>query len=687
MPAEKHPRLRPDLTWRRFASEGTDSFIFKDEITQEYVKLDEITGALALRLDGKTSWEELLDWAEQTWPGLEFDLDYIADVIADLRRYKFIEDPFQRNALLRARVHAERAQINASMLRNLFAIPLGTVNPDRFLNRTYPYLRWFFSPVCVAIGLAVFVLAVYVAMVDRHHAGQAAAALGPGGINPLAATLGWIAVVFATTIHELGHAYAVKHFGGKVEQLGFMAITVMPCMYCDTSDSHLFPNWRHRACVALAGTYAELYVAAFATLVWWATPSELIVNQLAYTVMLFSGVRGILFNYNPLIKFDGYFVLADALDMPNLQEDAFAYLGYLFKHHVLRMRNEPCPAEGRRRKRVLATYGLLSVGYSIVFTVFAFTLLRTMLVQSFAFAGALAAAALLIAMLWGMGRPARSAAQAWALDHRGLIHRQQLPILGLVAALLGVLLLLPVPGRQAIRISLEPIREAALVAPEDLRVVRADWSAGRPVGAGDLLAVLDTDLASARRGEAEADEGALRIRGAMAQRSGSAGEAVTAQAGAVAARERSVLLDRRLRRAELRAPFAGRVLTAAMPGRVGDRVEAGDTLCVVGDFSRVRATARLPEFDLEDVRVGASVRIRLAARPGEVLNGRVDAIQPAAENRQGVRIFRVQIALADAPGDARSGLTGRAWLATPARPPAEHLRRILARFVRLDLWV
>ena len=129
------------------------------------------------------------------------------------------------------------------------------------------------------------------------------------------------------------------------------------------------------------------------------------------------------------------------------------------------------------------------------------------------------------------------------------------------------------------------------------------------------------------------------------------------------------------------------MLTAATPGRLGELFEAGDTVCVVGDFSQVRATARLWEFDLEDVRVGAPVRIRLFSRPGEVLLGRVSAIQPAAERYRGFRLYRVRIALAGPPGEARSGLTGRAWVATPARPPAAHLYRILARFVRLDLWV
>ena len=688
MPVWEYPRLRSDLTWRRFVSEGTDAYIFKDEISQEYVKLDVISGSLALKLDGSTSPEELLTWAQETWPSLDFDLDYLADVMGDLRKFKFLEDPFERNALLRARAHEERSQINASTFRNILSIPLGTVNPDRFLTRTYPYLKWFFSPFFVYLGLTLFALSGYVVWLNRDHVvGKTQALFLGGGMEAVGVFLLWITITLAIIIHELGHGYCVKHFGGKVDKIGFIFVFGLPCMFCNTSDSHLFPNWKHRAYVALAGTYIELYVAAFATLVWWMTPSELIVNQLAYNVMLFASIGGIVFNYNPLIKMDGYFVLADILDMPNLQEDAYEYLGHLFRRHALRMRDEPSPAEGRRRKRVLATYAIASIVYSIMFALLIFSIFRARLIQSFAFAGALLAVGLLFLVVRRLTKPMLRTARAWALDHRGQIRRHQLPIVAGAALLLGVFLLLPVPGRHVFDVTLEPVRQAALVAPEDLRLKRADWTAGQLVVAGQVLAVLAAALAAAARAEAAAAAGALRITGAVARRGGDALDAVTARAGVVAADRRAQLLDRRVRRAELRAPFEGRVLSPGIPGSEGELFEAGDTLCIVGDLSVVRAAARLWEFDLEDVRVGAPVRMRLLARAGESLHGRVEAIQPAAEQQKGHRLYQVRIALADRPREARAGLTGRAWVATPLRSPAAHLYRTLARFVRLDLWV
>jgi len=671
-----HPRLRPDLTWRRFVSEGTDSYIFKDEISQQYVKLDAISGSLALKLDGTTSPEDLLAWARATWPGLEFDQDYIADVLADLKRYAFLEDPFERNALLRARAREERVQINSTTFRNIASIPLFTVNPDRWLTRTYPYVRWFFSPSCVALGLVcgawVIATSLYLVFIRPQHTTLQFWAL---------------ALIFVTVIHELGHGYCVKHFGGKVGKIGFFLFYGLPCMFCDTSDSHLFPNWKHRAAVALAGSYTELYVATFATVVWWATPTGSVLNQLALGVILVASVSGILFNFNPLVKYDGYFVVADIFDMPNLKEDSVEYLSYVCKRYVLRMSHEPCPAEGRRRKRLLLAYAISSLVYQIWLSVTVIGFLRLLLIHNFAFLGALAALVMLFMILRAFARPVVGSARAWAMDHRGQIRRHQLPIVAATAALLGMFLLLPVPGRRSFGVTIEPTREAALVAPEDLRLGRGAWSAGQIVANTQVLAVLDADLAAAEARAAAAEAGALRITGAVARQSGDSRDAVTADSEQLAARQRSQLLTRRVRRAELRAPFAGRVLTAGDRGRLGERFEAGDTVCVVGDFSQVRATAQVWEYDLEDVQVGAQVHLRLRSRPGEVLHGRVTTIQPAAEVRGTRRVYQVRIALTELPRDPRAGLTGKAWVATPWRPPALHLLRALARFVRLDLWV
>jgi putative peptide zinc metalloprotease protein len=688
MPAREFSKLRTDLTWRRFISEGQDSYIFKDEITQEYVKLDAISGSIALKLDGMTSPEDILAWARENWTSLDFDADYIADVLADLKRFKFLEDPFQRNAMLQARAHEERAQINATTFKNLLSIPIGTVNPDRFLTRTYPFVRPLFTPGAVAIWTVMTLVSLYLVATNHDHMpGGSVGMYVTRGLTPLGFLLLCAALVFTIVVHELGHGYAVKHFGGNVSKMGFLAMFFLPAMFCDTSDSHLLPNWKQRACVALAGTYAELYVATAATLVWWLTPTDLGINLLAYNVVIFASLSGVAFNYNPFAKYDGYFVLSDVLDQPNLQEDAFRYLGYLAKRYLLRRKDERSPVDGRRRKWVLTAYAVGCIGYTAVFGTLVFLLLRKLLIHLLAFLGALLAALLLLFVIRRFTQPLLRSAQAWALDHRGQIRRHQLPILAGISLLLAAFFLLPMPGRTMFDVALAPIREAALVAPEDLTLRQASWSAGQAVAKDQVLAVLDAQRAAAQGGEQAAAAGALRIQGGVAQRAGDVVGAVAARAAATAADRRSLMLGRRVERSELRAPFAGRVLTPAPTGAQGARFEAGDTLCRIGDFSSLRAIAWLPEYDVEDIEVGSSVRVRLRARPGELLHGQVLAIQSFTDRSHGSRRAEVRIALTDRIGDARSGLTGRAWVATPWRTPAAHVARALARFVRLDLWV
>jgi putative peptide zinc metalloprotease protein len=250
-----------------------------------------------LRLDGNTSPDELLEWARETWPSLDFDADFVADVLADVKRYGFIDDPFQRNAMVRAKAREERAQITAATFKNITMIPIGSVNPDRFLTRTYPYVKFLFTPRVVVVGVSLFVLALWVVWTHRVRMAEQAHELASGsGLGLWGYALFMLAAMGAITIHEFGHGYSVKHFGGRVSKIGFLLVFAMPGMYCDTSDSHLFPNWKHRACVALAGTYFELYVAVLATLVWWATPSDLMINKVAYDIIVVASVSGLAFN-------------------------------------------------------------------------------------------------------------------------------------------------------------------------------------------------------------------------------------------------------------------------------------------------------------------------------------------------------------------------------------------------------
>jgi putative peptide zinc metalloprotease protein len=131
----------------------------------------------------------------------------------------------------------------------------------------------------------------------------------------------WLLTIVVKIIHEFGHGLTCKHYGGEVHEMGLMMMIFSPFLYADVTDSYVFPNKRHRILVAAAGIYVELVIAAIATLLWSISqpgPTQ----QLLFNLMLITSVWTILFNANPLMKFDGYYMLTDLLDVPNLRSKA-----------------------------------------------------------------------------------------------------------------------------------------------------------------------------------------------------------------------------------------------------------------------------------------------------------------------------------------------------------------------------
>src|SRR5207247_6187986 len=142
--------------------------------------------------------------------------------------------------------------------------------------------------------------------------------------------LAWIAVFVVTAGHEFAHGLTCKRFGGEVHELGFMLIYFQPAFYCNVSDAWLFPEKSKRLWVSFAGTYFELFLWALAVLAWRVTDVDTVINYLALIVMTGSGVKALL-NLSPLLKLDGYNLLSDYLDIPNLRRKSFRYVGARLK--------------------------------------------------------------------------------------------------------------------------------------------------------------------------------------------------------------------------------------------------------------------------------------------------------------------------------------------------------------------
>jgi putative peptide zinc metalloprotease protein len=169
-------------------------------------------------------------------------------------------------------------------------------------------------------------------------------------------------------IHEFGHGLSCKAFGGEVHEMGALFLCFSPCLYANVSDAWTLPNKWHRIVISAAGIYVELIIAAFATWIWWNSPAEPFINNMALSLMIVCSVSTVVFNANPLMRYDGYYVLADWLEIPNLRDRSNRYLKNVVLEHCLGVEVQPEPYMALWRRCLFVGYAIVSWIYRWVIT-------------------------------------------------------------------------------------------------------------------------------------------------------------------------------------------------------------------------------------------------------------------------------------------------------------------------------
>ena len=256
----------------------------------------------------------------------------------------------------------QRKQLFKAKYANPMAIKIALLDPDKFLSRWMHWVRPLFSKTAVIMGLGLMLYALVEMWrnwsVISNHVSETT--LQPS--NLLILLLAYPVVKVA---HELGHGFAVKHWGGEVHEMGIMLLVFMPVPYVDASASGAFTSKYRRMTVAAAGIVIELVLASVALLLWLNIQQGM-VSDIVFNIMIIGGVSTLLFNGNPLLRFDGYYVLADAAEIPGLGARANKYIMYLVKKYIFAVENSgsPVTAEGERYWFVI--YGVAAFIYRMV---------------------------------------------------------------------------------------------------------------------------------------------------------------------------------------------------------------------------------------------------------------------------------------------------------------------------------
>lgn len=363
--ASQRLRLRPSVTLRRQSFRGEPWFVARDGFTNSFFRFRPEAYDFIARLDGTRTVEEVWLGCLQRNPETTPSQGEVVGMLAQLYQANLLAADTAADTKRLFERHQKRSrQEVASHIFGIFFLRIRLFDPDRFLNRTWPWLRWMASPVGVGLWLAAVGLGLAMVLGNWDRAmDQSQAVLAPGNLLLLFA-----AFTVAKLIHEFGHAYAVKAFGGEVHAMGITLLVFTPIPYVDATAAWDFRERWKRVVVGLGGMIPELAYAGLAAAVWAYTgPGTL--NSLAYNTMIVASVSTLIFNLNPLLRFDGYYILSDLTDSPNLQARSMRQWLYLFEKRALGLNSLDSPARTPTEGFWLATFGIASWCYRILITI------------------------------------------------------------------------------------------------------------------------------------------------------------------------------------------------------------------------------------------------------------------------------------------------------------------------------
>ncbi len=354
------PKLRKDLKVSEHPEhDGSKTIVLKDPVSAKYYRLSTFGYEFLRTLDGTLTLEEAVERFNGS--GRYCSLEDAHAVLGKAAQFGLILGTevctAKYQGLLKKRIEDAKKMARFSSVYFLF-IPL--LNPDKFLERTLRIFRlfankWTIGTAALLMPGAIFLLIAGTARIQREY-------LFFFNLENLLYL--WITIALTKLVHEFSHAYTAKSFGLHVPQMGIGFLIFFPCLYCNTTDAWQLADRRQRITISAAGIIAECFLAILATYVWYFSKPGMI-NSLAFYLVAVSFVSTVLFNGNPLMKFDGYFMLTDYLRVPNLMQKSFGYLRYLFHNRVLGMDEVPSTAPGRRDRVVFATYGISAFLYRI----------------------------------------------------------------------------------------------------------------------------------------------------------------------------------------------------------------------------------------------------------------------------------------------------------------------------------
>lgn len=727
-------RMRPDLTARRQWYHGRAYWVVKEPVGLNYFRFHEEEFAILNMLDGHTSLQQIKEEFEDRFTPQKVTFQDLQQFIGMLHRSNLVVGSAPRQGVqLRKRRDQKRRKEMLGRLSNIFAVRWRGIDPERILNSIFPYTKWFFKP-ATAMVLVAFAFAALMLVAVQFDVFRARL---PSFQEFFFGYKNWLYLLLvmgvAKVLHEFGHGLACKYYGGECHEMGFMLLVFTPALYCNVSDSWMLPNKWHRAFIGAAGMYVEMFLASTATFVWWFSEPTTLLNQLALRVVFICSVSTLLFNGNPLLRFDGYYILMDLIEIPNLRQKSTEILKRFMVQLCLGIEQPENPFLPRENRFWFGLYTIAAVFYRWV-VVLSILMFLNKVLEPYGLQiigrlmGALGFFGLIVQPIFKMAKFFYVPGRMSKVKHK----RAAISLAVVVSVVVGVMFI-PMPYHVKCSFDVKPSDAMTAYAAVPGRLMEIRVVSGTAVEEGTLLAKLenpqlhvsvlelksqiaqlDIELKSLWRQSHFRDSAGLRVNEVEEQR--------------VAYQKQLKTKLEELSGLEVRAPISGVVLPA--PNRngsgqggqleewsgsllerknIGAYLNPSDAICQVGNPDRLYAELLIDQSDIDLVGKGQLVQLMLDAYSRDVHEAKITRVSlpiiqaaPLSLSTMGGGNVNTKTdasgqmrplsatypALAPLPNNIQGlkvGMRGQAKIYTGWQPLGRRLYRLAARTFHFDM--
>ena len=361
------PPLREELKIGKLVQMGELSYVIKEPDKQAFFHFEEAQYQLMALFDGARDLTRIVELFNNQSEQYEYDLESAVELYDSCREFQLLtRTRAEQNSALIEKIKEERKKKLLQGQGNVLFLRFQLVDPNLMFDKIIDSIRFLWHPRAIKIQVGFLICALIAVLfqgerffddfsrvyLQAHQSGYGLLSI-------------WLIALAAIAVHECGHGLTCKYYGGDVHEMGFLLLAFQPCLYCNVNDAWLFENKWHKIYVALAGVWVELLLAGIGAFIWILVDVANPIGFVAFVLLTIGTATSLIVNLNPLLKFDGYYILTDLLEIQNLRQNSIAWASYTLKTKLFRMKEEPPFIPSSRERRIYLIYGALVIVYMI----------------------------------------------------------------------------------------------------------------------------------------------------------------------------------------------------------------------------------------------------------------------------------------------------------------------------------